>query len=138
MSKCKLCETTGAIGELCERCMIARIAELEAALNAQTIEYESRGQIFYAGLGAPSSIRLVYDLLGKEKPADLPAIKNKRIDELEAKMDRLSSRGIEDMQDDLRQRMQRSARCLNLLRSCLNASGNVTPVMLYTALTCTM
>jgi len=51
---------------------------LEQALEAQIVEYESRGQVLYAGLGAPSSIRLIYDLLGKEKPADLPPIEDRR------------------------------------------------------------
>jgi hypothetical protein len=46
---------------------------IKPALNAQVTEYESRGQVLYRGLGAPSSIRLVYDILGKRKPADLPA-----------------------------------------------------------------
>jgi hypothetical protein len=50
--------------------------ELVEALEAQIVEYESRGQVLYAGLGAPSSIRLIYDLLSKEKPQDLPAIEN--------------------------------------------------------------
>lgn len=58
---------------------------LKEALEAQIIEYESRGQVLYAGLGAPSSIRLVYDLLGKDKPTDLPPIKNERMDTLKAK-----------------------------------------------------
>ncbi len=62
---------------------------LKEALEAQIIEYESRGQVLYAGLGAPSSIRLVYDLLGKDKPTDLPPIKNERMDTLKAKADLL-------------------------------------------------
>jgi len=49
--------------------------KLQEIMEAQIIEYESRGQVLYAGLGAPSSIRLVYGILGKKKPADLPAFK---------------------------------------------------------------
>ena len=59
---------TEALRLLCEN------IQLKNAMTAQIVEYESRGQIFYAGLGAPSSIRLAYDLLGKKKPQDLAAI----------------------------------------------------------------
>ena len=46
---------------------------VQEAIDMQIVEYESRGQVLYAGLGAPASIRFIYDKLGKEKPKDLPS-----------------------------------------------------------------
>ncbi len=47
--------------------------EIKEAMEQQIVEYESRGQYLYAGLGAPLSIRHIYYLLKRKKPQDLPA-----------------------------------------------------------------
>jgi hypothetical protein len=69
MSKCTHCETTGVVGVICDRC---RIAELEEAIKE-----------------ACASIDFFQQKL---------KVRNASIAELEAKIARLTSRGIEDMQ----------------------------------------
>lgn len=69
------------------------IRSLRTELNMQIVEYESRGKYLYRGLGAPVSVRVAYNRLGKERPRDLPPLpetrEQARIEELEAEIERL-------------------------------------------------